>query len=625
MLEPHERRIYLTELRPPEGYILDKAICTTYTLDLISLLMAPLSMALHEAQSQSELVQDPVAVLEALRRTAGRMAVFCQRGRIALPRVNTRLVSLLEKAIVQVEAPSGAGVFHPKTWLLRFAADKQATIYRFLCLSRNLTFDRSWDTILSLEGEKTERQRAYSRNRPLSDFISSLLDMASEGVGDELRSMVESMSKEVLTVDFDMPPNVENFALLPMGMPKHRKKLHWGNPSRIMIVSPFLSQGQLGLLAERGTDNVLISRPESLDEVSDEILEKVGRNCEILIMDQDAEVPEPDEEVHADEGVGTELTEYTGLHAKLFILESGWGSSLYAGSANFSDPALKGRNVEFMVELQGKKSKLGIDEFLGRQDDRGSFRAMLRRYNRASELKQDRSTERELERILEEARTFIASIGMKASVVPAGQDLLDMVITVAEDFAGNFESVSGSFYPISLKPSSGKPIGELRRAESVKFGGITPLALTSFFAFEIEAKREDKSAAIAFVLNIPVGNMPKDRDHRLMRYLISDQKSFIRYLLFILMEGEGRLPLPGLVSVTAKQESDDRFSGFNLGFQLLEELVRAFSRSPERIDRIAKLVDDLGRTPEGRSLFPTGFEEVWTAFLQARGLEEVPK
>ena len=28
-------------------------------------------------------------------------------------------------------------------------------MYRVLCMSRNMTFDRSWDTLLSLEGELT--------------------------------------------------------------------------------------------------------------------------------------------------------------------------------------------------------------------------------------------------------------------------------------------------------------------------------------------------------------------------------------------------------------------------------------------------------------------------------------
>ena len=59
MLEPNSRLLYLDELRPPEGYSLDRAIATTYTLDLLSLLMAPLSMVLFECETKEEMLKQP--------------------------------------------------------------------------------------------------------------------------------------------------------------------------------------------------------------------------------------------------------------------------------------------------------------------------------------------------------------------------------------------------------------------------------------------------------------------------------------------------------------------------------------------------------------------------------------
>jgi hypothetical protein len=47
MLEPQSRMIYLDQVKPPQGYSLDLALATTFSLDLVSLLMAPLSMAFH--------------------------------------------------------------------------------------------------------------------------------------------------------------------------------------------------------------------------------------------------------------------------------------------------------------------------------------------------------------------------------------------------------------------------------------------------------------------------------------------------------------------------------------------------------------------------------------------------
>lgn len=64
---------------------LDRAVVTTYSLDLMSLLMAPLSMAMLDAQRDSEGRLDPVGALEALRRTSDRFVIFCQKGRISAP------------------------------------------------------------------------------------------------------------------------------------------------------------------------------------------------------------------------------------------------------------------------------------------------------------------------------------------------------------------------------------------------------------------------------------------------------------------------------------------------------------------------------------------------------------
>jgi len=43
MLQPNDRRHLFESLRPPEGYTLDAAIGTTFTLELLALLTAPLA------------------------------------------------------------------------------------------------------------------------------------------------------------------------------------------------------------------------------------------------------------------------------------------------------------------------------------------------------------------------------------------------------------------------------------------------------------------------------------------------------------------------------------------------------------------------------------------------------
>src|SRR5205823_5844538 len=103
------------------------------------------------------------------------------------------------------------GVFHPKVWLLRFApredsdATGTAVVYRLLCLTRNLTFDRSWDTMLSLEGDLVDRSNAYAVNHPLDDFIAALPGMAVREVPGVVRERVSQLEREVRRVRFTMP------------------------------------------------------------------------------------------------------------------------------------------------------------------------------------------------------------------------------------------------------------------------------------------------------------------------------------------------------------------------------------------------------------------------------------
>jgi hypothetical protein len=53
MLRPEERQHLLELLRPPAGCKLDVAVGTTYSLDLISALMLPLSFAFTTSNSWS--------------------------------------------------------------------------------------------------------------------------------------------------------------------------------------------------------------------------------------------------------------------------------------------------------------------------------------------------------------------------------------------------------------------------------------------------------------------------------------------------------------------------------------------------------------------------------------------
>lgn len=165
-LTPQDRTLLLESLRPPADFQLDTAIGTTYSLDLIAMMVAPVGFTFFDVDPNAPdfLQNDPLEILEAIRRHASQIVLFCEAGRIAVPRHHRPLLTYLEERIVQAKAPSDGHSFHPKVWIIRYVNPEKDVAYRFLCLSRNLTFDRSWDTVLTLDGRlRNDRERGSAK------------------------------------------------------------------------------------------------------------------------------------------------------------------------------------------------------------------------------------------------------------------------------------------------------------------------------------------------------------------------------------------------------------------------------------------------------------------------------
>ena len=258
MLDTQARSIYLEELKPPDGFVFDRAIATTFTLDLLSLLMIPLSLSLFEIDDKDELMKDPLLVLEALRQTAGKVTIFHHESYISIPKTQSLLYSYLEESLVPVSTLSGKGLFHPKIWALRFVSEEDV-FYRVLVLSRNLTFDQSWDIIYRMEGYLQNRKLGFSQNRPLADFISSLPGLSKQEISDNQSQHVELISDEIRKVDFEMNGAITDYNFRPSGIGNYKKQKLPENFDRAMVISPFITEDGIKHLSEKGQNNILIS------------------------------------------------------------------------------------------------------------------------------------------------------------------------------------------------------------------------------------------------------------------------------------------------------------------------------------------------------------------------------
>jgi len=607
MLAPRDRQTLLAALRPPEGFRVDGVVATTFTLDLTALLVAPLAFSLLDmtvdrasVTGTAERELDPYALLRAARDHAERMVVFCDATRIACPPKYRALFVHLEKCVVQVCAPHEQGVFHPKIWLLRFVGPEQGVRYRFLCASRNLTFDQSWDTLLVLEGDLTDRVNAIAMNRPLSDFIAALPSLArpKTDLSKERAKLVARMADELLRVRFELPEGVEALAFHPLGISGYEKFRGPERIQRALVVSPFLDRGGLKLWGVEGKEHFLLSRVDQLDGQDEETLSRFASRAVLA------------EALDRDEGdvQGADVSEVeappAGLHAKLYVVDDGWDAHVWTGSANATSAGFS-RNVEMLVQMTGKKSLLGVQRFLD-----GGLSEMIQPYIRdngppTSQIERDLELKLcVLRRQLADAR-WTATVGQKSA---AGYPF-----TLRCDSTGRPFAEAVKVRPITLSGTRAQAISGVEPVAN--FGLCSLEALTSFFAFAVLLEQEGVKLEAEFVLKAQLEGAPGDREEQVLASMFKDPSQVMHFLGMLLAED----PAEWLAGEEERaSRSDGATGGGAFEGALLERLLRALHASPAQLDSVEQFLQELSRTDAGRLLVAEKLRELWGPIYAAR-------
>jgi hypothetical protein len=611
MLEPDDRHLLVDALRPPQGSSLDLAVATTFTLDLDALLVAPLAFALYDWATDSDGRPDPLALLEALRRHAERLTVFCQAGEIGFRNDYRPLLVLVEDSVVPVAAPNPHGIFHPKLWVLRFVDADGRRSYRVLVPSRNLTFDRSWDSLLVLDG--VLEPETVQGAEPLADLVATLPELATRSISQRRHDEIIALAEELRSVRFAPPEGFDRVVFHPMG-------LGAGSPlrtsyDRVLVVSPFVSAGTLSRLTARGSRHVLVSDPDALAGVG-----RYGlRGFSETFVLTSAALPGEDQARHEDESreaVGR--PELDGLHAKLYVQERGQRASLCTGSANATDAAFNS-NVELLVELTAPRSQLDVDQLLAIPDAGTSFRTLLEEHKPADDEPAEPTAAEQLVVDLDRLQRALGQLRYSLELAPeTGSEDLRATLTAVGDVP---ESVDGlrmlEVWPITRGGGHAVP---LRREEGrlvAELGRLSPDGVTAFLAIRAELEREGLREETTFVVTASLHGTPAGRAERVLTTMLRDPDALLRYLLLLLADAE--LDLQALLDAM----STDGF-GAGTGFvervtpPLLETMLRALTNDPNRLDHVARLVADLRSTEEGSALLPEGFDDVWAPIWEVR-------
>ncbi|MDE2870045.1 MAG: phospholipase D family protein [Chloroflexota bacterium] len=591
MLAPDSRALLLDSLRPPAGYSLDRAVATTFTLDLETALTVPLAFAGFRLEEQP----DPIEVMQSLRGMSERLDIFCQAGAIGASRWPSDLLALLEDVVHPVRRPRPGHIFHPKTWVLRFRDESEEPLYRLLVLSRNLTADRSWDTILWLDGWRA--RRINQRNAPLVRFVRALPGLTVSPLLPDRQTILGEFAEELRRVEWELPDGVHEAHFHPIGLPYARRfpvEEHFRG-YRKLVISPFVREGAIRRIfrVRAGQTAVLISRGGELNALPADALDRV----DVYELDPTASLAGDDADGESNQSF------FTQLHAKVFVFERAKRAHLFVGSANATDAGLS-QNVEFLCELVGRARTLGVDALVGED---APLRAMLTPYDPCTEPPNGNGTDT---RALDDLLLDIAG-GVRFHTA------------IAKRTEGWVARITSDAAPRRIPDGACVTIAPYNRPdESYSFSKedrvdfeLPPRELADITAFlrltasrKVNGETLERSTAVCSRLE----GAPADRLRQILARQIDTPEKFLRLLALLIGFASG---IGSVVSATGNGSAS---WSEGAGQGVLELLARALAESPESIDHLDEIIEHLRRSPHASNVLPQGWDDVWLPVLEAR-------
>ena len=325
MISEKSREAFLELIRPPPNYQLTYCLGTTFSLELPCLIQ----LALNAKGKREELENITVYEgFELINDFSEKACVVTQNCRIkALPPEvensgNSRkgsFFSLLDGIVEEVPIVNTHSAFHPKVWFIRF--DKEANgddpIFKLFVMSRNLTSSLKWDISACLVGSFGKPSRFSVE---VINFFKMIHKKSS--LKGKKNKIIESALKDLKQIEFQLP-NKRDFKEVDFsfkwGKTKTWEKIDYSQYKKLIILSPFLSEGQIRKL-DKHPDCILVTSKQDLDKLSE--FENIKKNTYVMSSG--------DMELH--EKI------YYGLHDN--------GTDIFIGSANCTDQAWEGDNVE---------------------------------------------------------------------------------------------------------------------------------------------------------------------------------------------------------------------------------------------------------------------------------------
>ncbi|MBP9727156.1 MAG: phospholipase D family protein [Gammaproteobacteria bacterium] len=592
MLNPKEHRLdYGDKLRPPIGFELSYALATSFSVELDTLLTLPVAMCFDNTL-EGNLQGEKLALLEAISQLKGRFKVFFQQGNIKIPYQFNRLFTLLESCLVPVLPESAFSSFHPKVWLLRFTdrENSKSVKYRLLVLSRNLTFSRSWDLAVALDGELTSEVQTVSH----IDLISFIKDLHKHAKSFDGFSV---FNKELGKVKWSLPQGFKELRMLHGNTKKVPINLGEGTES-LLVMSPFLHEDALKKLRLASTqESFLFSRAEELNRLGAVKLQEwrcYALNETIVNGEDDLE-----------QGYSQNL------HAKLIVAKNGNTFHWHIGSANATVAALGSsdkvlpRNTEFMVRLTSSNEAASLrslrNELVGED---GKETKIFIEHEFAT-------VEDDLEPIEESLRRQLAHNLICAQWIIKTSTQADNLYLCDVSCLDELDGFNGFIIEVGQLALKGdfKPL-----QENAVWKNMSLTQISAFLPVRV-LRQTDGEMVLQLLIHADLKMENDYREQKILSELVDSEKKLMSYIQMLLSPDEHHDEWFEL------EKNMDAGSGPGqwqqiLDSPILELLLRSASRRPEQLRRIESLMK---RLKESQIPIPQSFLQVWQHFSSHMG------
>lgn len=567
-----------------EGYELDYAIGTSYTLDLEAILFLPVSLFFGGELEITNTASNEM--LTALTQVPEKVQLFCQKGKIAAPLYYHQILEFWSNNIEQIEMESFDASFHPKVWLIRYTCPQKQSYYKFICTSRNLSKSTDWDIAVTMEGFVGKKK--IKQNEELFNFVSYLDKQA-------IRKVKPEFLNDIRYIKFELESDDQNYAFHPIGKEWKHPVFHSENRTKqLLCISPFLDQTSVNELSTKAEGIYLLSTQQELDKLPLE-LNKTNVDCfqfntllelDPMYVDENNSLAEsliP----HMDDISNFETS--STLHAKLFITTEANKNTWYIGSANCTLPTHSHRNIEFLTAINctGESlpsAKLALDVLTEAEKNGEGFFVP---YDKKIVL--DSSDIELYEQDLRKAIFDISQLKFVTLVHENNKSLYDYQLILSETFIRKQENWKIYIQPLSDLQGIKQEIDNGRNQEFI-FKDFLIYRLTPFFLFSIY---DDDKLLKHLVIKFEI-NFPEHRMRKIFSSLIENWEKLMKYISFLLTK-EHVEPLLEL----GVRDDLQSFGNLSIGgmwqsqFPIYEKLLIATSRNPKTLEQTMRLIDHL--------------------------------